>query len=1054
MCRTSLRLVALFAPLVLAWAGPASAWPTESTQNAAVAKGAGNQEFGSMTPDGSGGAFIAWTDSSNQFTGYDIRVSHLRANGTLDPAWPAAGVNVCMATGDQSWPFIVADGSGGALVTWSDRRSGTNWDVYAHHVLPSGAVDSNWPVNGAIVCAMPGDQYNTEQGLVSDGSGGAIAAWHDYRNGIDSDIYAHHITTTGMDAAWGAQGRPLCTASGNQGVTTIVSDGAGGAIVAWNDTRAGNFDVYAMRVLSDGSLAPGWTTNGVPIAAGAFHQTNAVALPDGQHGAYLAWQDQRNGVDYDIYYQRVLATGALSSSLPATGAALCIQPGIQARPMIVSDGSGGALVEWHDKRDGANSAVYVNHATATGADGSWPANGLAVRIETGEYFQGLVSFRGFASDGAGGAIAAWQDHRNGEWDVYAMHVLSSGSLDPGWPDGGRAVSTASDDQDSPTALASNGGRTILAWFDHRAGDWDLYAQGLTPGGDLGIQMLAANPPLPQLQGGSLAWGDYDNDGDLDLLMTGMDASTPHTYLLRNDGGGVFTQVATSLPAIAWSSVQWGDYDADGDLDIAMCGWTGTSGLARIYRNDGPLGFTNIGAVLPALSHGTVAWGDVDGDGDLDLLLAGMDNSNVSFSYVYLNNAGTFTDGGFGLTGVSSCGGAWGDFDADGDLDLLLSGYTGSGRLLRVYVNYAGTLNPIDIGAPNVEGLDQTVAWGDYDHDGDLDILLSGWDGSARHLAVYQNIGAGFFFDAGVGLPGINAGAVAWGDYDNDGDLDILASGYSDANAGLTRIYRNENGTFVDAHAGLPDLLFSAVAWADWDGDGDLDPIVSGTPNFTSATTALFRNDGATPDTPPAAPTNLSAERNGDYVVFHWTPSTDAETPSAGLSYNLRVGTTSGSDYPVTSMSRSNGFRKVVRTGNAGQVSTFAVKLPGQPFSWSVQAVDGAFTGSPFATEAHVADVPGGPIAGPEGLRAPSPNPFRGETRLAWALARSGPVELTIHDLSGRRVRTLASGVREAGPASATWDGRDDGGRALPPGLYVVHLSAAGTRWSSKVVLTR
>src|SRR5438093_337726 len=168
-----------------------------------------------------------------------------------EAAWPSSpGVNVplCTATGEQRNPTIVSDGAGGAIVTWYDRRSG-NFDIYAQHVLASGAVDGAWPAGGRALCTAGRDQFSPT--ILGGGAGGAIVTWQDVRRGANIDIYAQHVLASGaVDGAWPADGRALCTALYDQSYSTIVGDGAGGAIVTWHDFRSSNSDIYAQHVLA------------------------------------------------------------------------------------------------------------------------------------------------------------------------------------------------------------------------------------------------------------------------------------------------------------------------------------------------------------------------------------------------------------------------------------------------------------------------------------------------------------------------------------------------------------------------------------------------------------------------------------------------------------------------------------------------------------------------------------------------------------------------------------------------------------------------------------
>jgi hypothetical protein len=154
--------------------------------------------------------------------------------------------------------------------------------------------------------------------------------------------------------------------------------------------------------------------------------------------------------------------------------------------------------------------------------------------------------------------------------------------------------------------------------------------------------------------------------------------------------GAFTDINAGLPGVQSCSVAWGDYDNDGDLDIALAGQSSTTPIARIYRNNGAGSFTDINAGLTGVTLCSLAWGDYDNDGDLDLAVAGS-TINDYISRIYRNNGnGTFCDISAGLTGVACCSLAWGDYDNDGDLDLAISGAdTGGNPITKIYRNDIG-----------------------------------------------------------------------------------------------------------------------------------------------------------------------------------------------------------------------------------------------------------------------------------------------------------------------------------------------------------------------------
>jgi hypothetical protein len=339
---------------------------------------------------------------------------------------------------------------------------------------------------------------------------------------------------------------------------------------------------------------------------------------------------------------------------------------------------------------------------------------------------------------------------------------------------------------------------------------------------------------------SVASGDYDNDGDLDILVTGINGQNSIAKVYRNDNGK-FTDINAALQGVDSGSVDWGDYDRDGDLDILLTGSDDAFNLvSKVYRNDNG-NFTDINANLQGVFESSVTWLDYDKDGDLDILLTGSAFAG-GITKLYRNDSGSFTDTLANLQGVFDGSVDAGDYDKDGDLDILLTGKSGSSisGISKVYRNDNGSFT--DIGASLTGVSSSDAAWGDYDNDGDLDILLTGRVNSASPVSkIYRN-DSGNFTDINANLQGVGDSSVSWGDYDNDGDLDILLSG-ANLSGFSSKIYRNDGGIFTDISANLQGVYLSSVNWADYNNDGAPDILLSGNPSgFSSGITKVYRNN--------------------------------------------------------------------------------------------------------------------------------------------------------------------------------------------------------------------
>jgi hypothetical protein len=279
-------------------------------------------------------------------------------------------------------------------------------------------------------------------------------------------------------------------------------------------------------------------------------------------------------------------------------------------------------------------------------------------------------------------------------------------------------------------------------------------------------------------------------------------------------------------------------------------------LSPVPRARAATNFTDIGASLAGdiAWGGKTSWADYDNDGDLDLLASGYyynGTSGEDRTTLYRNTNGAFADAGANLLGVFQATHAWADYDNDGDLDLALAGYSNSiGPVLRIYRNTNGTFANSGITFPGISlGLQlAALAWGDYDSDGDLDMALSGGvDNTTQFISrIYRNDG-GSFVDIQAGLLNVAGGSLDWGDYDNDGDLDLLLTGWDKLinGAPFTRIYQNNVGTFTALQAGLPDIWLGAARWGDDDNDGDLDVALVGISSAGTALHAVYTNNGGT-----------------------------------------------------------------------------------------------------------------------------------------------------------------------------------------------------------------
>src|SRR3989339_35350 len=488
-------------------------------------------------------------------------------------------------------------------------------------------------------------------------------------------------------------------------------------------------------------------------------------------------------------------------------------------------------------------------------------------------------------------------------------------------------------------------------------------------------------------------------------ITGLIPDVTYWFSIKASSGAAWSAIsstATSFACAGWfgdigagltgvhyifSAMAWGDYDNDGDLDLGLCGYTGSSRISRIYNNNGGV-FTNTGAAIADVSDASISWGDYDNDGDLDLAMSGYNtSSSLSISRIYRNSGGAFSDIGAGLINVTNSSLAWGDYDNDGDLDISLSGYTGSARISRIYRSSGGLFSDIGAGLTGVDY--SSIVWGDYDSDGDLDLGMCG--GTARISRVYGNNG-GIFTDISADLTGVSDGCMTWGDYDNDGDLDIGLCGYTGStDIVVSRIYRNSGGAFSDVGAGLASANRSSLAWGDYDSDGDLDIALAGSVGYSTSSEKISRiyksliADYSTANVAPSAPSDgfgYSYDNASNILSLSWGDGSDTATPARGPYYGVVVSTLPLVDgnCSVFTVSPSTGIGLSPCMGNyphgyndgAGLAAGMNLRPPvrGATYYWQVRAVDAGYEASDWSAVQSVY-VATGAIAAVNDLSAES-----------------------------------------------------------------------------------
>jgi hypothetical protein len=983
--------------------------------------------------------------------------------------WPTGGTPLCVEAGDQSDLQMIPDGVGGAIVAWEDLRSGTS-RVYVRRVLATGHLSAGWQSGGTPV-GTP-EALQETPAISPDGAGGVFVAWRSVLLG-QASIRLQHLDPHGSVAlGWPSDGLVIY---GDPGVSSyepdVATDDAGGAIVLWYDFRSGssNPDVRAQRVTPTGALSPGWPAGGVAVTLDLSYQYSPVACADGAHGAWVVWIDARGGGD-DIYGQHISDTGTL---LPAD-VPVAVAAGVQGAPAIVADGSGGAIIAWEDARPFLRD-IFAQHVLANG-NLVWAPGGIALSDASGEQF--AVSI---AADGAGGAIAAWSDFRGGDGDVYATHVDAQGAPVGGWTVDGSPVCAITGSQRDPRVAGDGAGGAWIAWHDHRSGDDDVYAThwsgaGVPVAGFDATGNLVCGVPgaqnLPRIvpsgpAGVIAAWQDRRGGGtptDVYAGFTGPPDGTPPTVtLLTPNGGEVWGTGSTH--DLTWSAsddvsgvtldLEYSPDDGatwllvtDSVPNTGRYAWTlplqGTSeARARITAIDASGGTTS------ATSAGTFTL-VAPPDSFTISVAAGPGGSVAPTGEVRVESGANQT-----FTITPAVGHVIVDVMVDGASVGPVPSYTFSAVLADHVLEatfgvamHAVAAVAVGPGAARVEPSQSSYAYGTLvrviaSPQAHYDFL--GWSGDTTAtrdtlaLVVRRDWALTATF-ADTTAPTVQVTSPAAGDT----VLYPLATTFQwsadDAN-GVARV----------------DLLLSRAGMS-----GPFDTLAANVPNTGSyawfvappssddAMLAVVAHDDAGNEhTSYAGPFSIvdqqvptlvvtfTAEARGADIVLHWQLFDPTLVASTIIE---RATERDGPWIHVNGEPHDqDGMRSLTDSGVESGASYWyrlVLLTPEGP-----TPIDGPV----LATAAYVVRA--------FAIDAVSPNPSRGAVRIEYGVPAEAPVTLTILDLQGRVVATLADGPHAAGRHERVWSGRTENGPASA-GVYFARVSSRGDVRVRRFILAR
>jgi hypothetical protein len=558
------------------------------------------------------------------------------------------------------------------------------------------------------------------------------------------------------------------------------------------------------------------------------------------------------------------------------------------------------------------------------------------------------------------------------------------------------------------------------------------------------------------------WADFNNDGYLDLFVVNNRSTNNNNYLYMNNGNGTFTKVTTGIIVNDGGS-SYGctaaDYDNDGYIDLFVANYNQNNFL---YHNNGDGTFTKItsGAIVNDGGNSTgCAWADYDKDGFVDLFVCNRNQPN----FLYHNNGnGTFTKITTGaiVTNNSNSGGcAWCDYDNDGYPDLFVAN-AGPAADFLYHNNGNGTFtqitsDPIVLDVLNSSG----GSWGDYNNDGYMDLFVTGGVIGTSNDRLFRNNGNGTFtkiLSDPIVANNHWAGGSSWGDFNKDGFQDMFVSGYD----GINYLFvNNGNGSFTQIDTGIivTDASYKEGAgWCDYDNDGNLD-LFAARNNFFGGINCLYHNNGNSNKWLNIKCVGMVSNKSGIGAKVYLKAVISGNTITQMREISSQTG---------GSISGENMLNAYFGLGNTTIIDSIIIKWPsgivdryGQiQTNRFMTAIEGQslnntqFNANIVPTEFVLQQNFPNPFNAQTKIKFTIPSNVKSETSNEFALRKGGQgglslVQLRVYDITGKEIETLVNENLKEGSYEITFDGSN-----LFSGVYFYSLYVDGKLAQTKKML--